>query len=180
MRKSWIAASLAGLMACAGSAAYASPVYSASFQGATFDITQTGASTLTFEILSPTGLSGDWMGAGYLGAFDLKGLGVDFSAPGVSATAKYMPAGGPTILGIQAQLNSNTCNTGVGETASVCFNASPNIAYAHDMLFDITISGAALSFAATGPHLQTLWSSSSTDDNKVGSLYFPGPPAQPG
>jgi len=160
--------------------ANALPTYSA-----TFTIVELDSDTFTFDISGANALTGDWTGAGYLLAFDFKGLGIDFSASGVSATAFYESTG-PLLTGYNAQLNANICNDNVGETGSICFDPISNIAVAPDMLFTIDITGATLNFASTGPHLQILWgndpadvcpdprtkhSATGCDNNKIGSLY---------
>src|SRR5438552_16798982 len=70
--KSLFAASAMALAALTAPAAHGS----LTFQGVTFTFTQTGSNQLTFELAGTLG--GDWSTANYLGAFDLKGLGLDF------------------------------------------------------------------------------------------------------
>ena len=55
----------------------ANAIYMDSFQGLTFTFDQIDADTLSFNIAGTP--SGDWTGVNYLGAFDLKDLGLDFS-----------------------------------------------------------------------------------------------------
>jgi MYXO-CTERM domain-containing protein len=163
----------------------ANATYSATFQGATFNINSVDSNTFTFQILGANALTDNWFGANFLAAFDFKGLGVDFTQSGVSAAAKYEPSG-PSTPGLQAQLNANECNTNVGETGSICFDPVPNIAVAATMLFTIDITGATLNFASAGPHLQIMFSKDedktdcktdqktgveTCNDNKLGSLY---------
>jgi hypothetical protein len=181
-----LAAATAVAVALATPLAQAYPTYSASFQGVTFDVTQTSESAFTFDIHVSTALSGSWTGATYLAAFGLKDLGVDFSAAGVSATAFYRPTGG-TIAGVNGQLNGKTCKANGGQRGTICFDPVPNISIftpaTDDMVFDVSIMGATLAIADSGPHLAIMWSKDSTctqkttgkvttcEDDKLGSRY---------
>ena len=95
---------------------------SAPFQGITFTFTQTDADTLKFNIKGTLG--GDWSTANYLGAFDLKDLGLDFS----TTTAKMNGPGAVNLLGLNDQLSgSNVLCTGPGSPpGGICFNISPD------------------------------------------------------
>src|SRR5215813_9434605 len=73
---------------------------SATFQGVTFTFTQIDADTLRFEMSGTP--SGDWATAQFLGAFDLKNLGLNFQG-GVTAVANG--PGGP-INGVNSQLSA--------------------------------------------------------------------------
>jgi PEP-CTERM motif-containing protein len=145
---------------------------SATFQGVTFTFTQIDADTLQFEMSGTTPLGGDWSTAAFLGAFDLKDLGLDFSKGG--ATATLTGPGGP-VTGLNSQLSAKNfdCSAvaGKGEKGSVCFDFSPDLSLgaSFDFIWMIDFS-APLSIAAAGPHLQVVFTE--TDGGgKVGSLY---------
>jgi len=143
---------------------------SAPFQGITFTFTQTDADTLTFNIAGTLG--GDWSTANYLGAFDIKDLGLDFST--VTATANG--PGAVNLAGVNDQLSAANilCTGGGSPPGGICFNISPdfnvnpqpmNLTYTIDFSSALNISNPA------GPHLQIAWLVNAGDSSKVGSLY---------
>jgi hypothetical protein len=164
---------VAALVSAVGIApvARATPDYSASFQGVTFDVTQTSSTAFSFDILGATSATGDWTGINFLSSFSFKGLGIDFNSASVSATAYYHPSG-PTIDGTNSQLSASNldCSSSTGQTDIVCFYANPYIALTSSMLFDISITGGTLNFASTGPHLQIAFTTTQ-GGRKTGSLY---------
>jgi hypothetical protein len=143
-------------------------VYSATFQGVTFTFTQTDANTLTFRLAGT--LADDWSTASYLGAFDLKDLGLNFSTSGATATG---PGGPITGLNDQLSASAQDCDSSASPPGSICFDVNPNVAVSSP--FDITytiVFTDALNIASTGVHLQIVWTD--TSDNagaKIGSLY---------
>ena len=154
------------------SSAWATPVSvyeSAPFQGITFTFTQVDADTLTFNISGTLG--GDWSTAKYLGAFDLKDLGLNF----MTTTAKLNGPGAVNVMGANDQLSgANTMCTGGGSpSGGICFNISPDLPIAPtpmNLTYTIDFSNA-LSLSSTGPHLQIAWLANAGDTKKVGSLY---------
>jgi hypothetical protein len=143
---------------------------SAPFQGITFTFTQTDADTLKFNIAGTLG--GDWSTANYLGAFDLKDLGLDFST--VSATMNG--PGAVNLLGLNDQLSgANVLCTAPGSPpGGVCFNISPDFGVnpmPMDLTYTIDFSSALNISNPAGPHLQIAWLANAGDTDKVGSLY---------
>jgi hypothetical protein len=171
--KALFAASALALAISAPVAAAPGDTYSDTFQGVTFNITEVDSNTFTFQILNAlTGATPDWDDAEFLGGFDFKNMGVDFST--ATATAFYEPAG-PSIPGTNTQINANGCGSGSPDS-SICFSIIPPLALDDDMLFRIDITGGTLAIdSATGPHLQILFCSaldaSGDQCDKTGSLY---------
>jgi len=140
------------------------------FQGITFTFTQTDADTLKFNIAGTLG--GDWSTANYLGAFDLKDLGLDFA----TATATLNGPGAVNLLGVNDQLSAaNTLCTGGGSPpGGVCFNISPDFGVnpmPMNLTYTIDFSSALNITNSLGPHLQIAWLVNAGDTSKVGSLY---------
>jgi hypothetical protein len=156
-------------------AALAAPAANASaiFGGLTFTFTQTGTNQLTFEVSgTPSDADGaGWAGVQFLGAFDLKGLGLDFTTD----TATANGPGATNLAGLDAQLsasNIDCSNMSPGETGTVCFDISPDQALG-TLPFDFTYVidfSAPLNIASTGVHLQIAFTNTDGGD-KVGSLY---------
>ena len=145
---------------------------SATFQGVTFTFTQIDADTLKFEMSGTTPLGGDWSTAAFLGAFDLKDLGLDFSKGGATGTLATGPQAG--LVGLNSQLSAKNfdCSTPAkGEKGSICFAFTPDLSLGASFDFIWTIDfSAPLSIAPAGPHLQVVFTE--TDGGgKVGSLY---------
>jgi hypothetical protein len=84
----------------------ANAIYMDSFQGLTFTFDQTDADTLSFNIAGTP--SDNWSTAQYLGSFDLKDLGLDFSTD----TGIANGPGATNLVGLNSQL-SNGNNGGV-------------------------------------------------------------------
>jgi len=172
-RKSLAAAvSVAAALFAGSSWAGPGDIYQSSFQGLTFTFTQTDANSLTFELAGTP--SGDWSTANFLGAFDLKDLGLDFG----TATAIANGPGATNLAGLNNQLSANAvqCNSASSPPPSICFNLNPDVALG-SLPFDFTYTidfSANLAIAntgsAAGPHLQIAFTE--TDGGaKVGSLY---------
>jgi PEP-CTERM motif-containing protein len=141
---------------------------SATFQGLTFTFIQVDADTLTFEISGTP--SGDWTGVQFLGAFDLKDLGLDFSVESAIANGP----GATNLAGLNSQLAASNldCSKTTGQAGSVCFDISPDVALGtlpFDFVYTIDFS-APLNIADTGVHLQIAFMNVEGGD-KVGSLY---------
>lgn len=143
---------------------------SAPFQGITFTFTQTDADTLKFNISGTLG--GDWATANYLGAFDLKDLGLNFG----STTATMNGPGAVNLAGINDQLSGANvlCTAPASPPGGICFNISPdfnvnpmpmNLTYTIDFSDPLAITNPV------GPHLQIAWLANAGDTSKVGSLY---------
>jgi hypothetical protein len=143
---------------------------SAPFQGITFTFTQTDADTLKFNISGTLG--GDWSTANYLGAFDLKDLGVNFG----TTTATMNGPGAVNLLGINDQLSAANllCTSGGSPPGGVCFNISPDFGVnpmPMDLTYTIDFSSPLNITNSLGPHLQIAWLANAGDTSKVGSLY---------
>ena len=156
-------------LAAAATLAHAGPTYTSPvFNGVVFTVDQISSTEFTFDISAPGGLAGNWAGSGYLGSFawEAASLGVATSA---ALTATLInPATGQSTSSMPGGLNSGGCN-GVG--GFICFDPSPNIAFATDLKFDIVLTGAAFAFASTGPDLKIAWTSTSTSTAANGDLY---------
>ena len=143
-------------------------IYMDSFQGLTFTFDQTDADTLSFNIAGTP--SGDWTGVSYLGDFDLKDLGLDFST--VTGTANG--PGATALLGTRSQLSASNldCSKSTGQKGSICFDLAPDYALGSlpiDLTYLIDFS-APLNISSAGPHLQIAFMNEQ-DGSKVGSLY---------
>ena len=143
---------------------------SAPFQGITFTFMQTDADTLKFNIAGTLG--GDWSTANYLGAFDLKDLGLNFA----TTTATMNGPGAVNLLGLNDQLSgSNVLCTGPGSPpGGICFNISPDFnvnPMPMNLTYTIDFSNALNITNSLGPHLQIAWLAGAGDTEKVGSLY---------
>jgi hypothetical protein len=146
----------------------ANAIYMDSFQGLTFTFDQTDADTLSFNIAGTP--SGDWTGVNYLGAFDLKDLGLDFST--VTGTANG--PGATDLLGNRSQLSASNldCSKSTGQKGSICFDINPDVALGAlpiDFTYIIDFS-APLNISSAGPHLQIAFMDEQ-GGSKVGSLY---------
>jgi len=131
--KSLIAASaLAAALGSPLSHAAIGDVYSALFQGVTFTFTQTDADTLKFELAGNPPLGVDWVTATFLGAFDLKDIGLDFgTATGTAfgpGTPGFVDAGTPGtgLLGLNSQLSAASPAPETGKN----FRLTPPLAFA--------------------------------------------------
>jgi PEP-CTERM motif len=147
--------------------------YVTTFQGATFTVNQVSATEFTFDIAGANALTGDWAGATFLGAFAF----TDIGSPTTLTATQIVPAGASTT-DTPGGLNASGCD-GSG-TGFYCFNLSPNVAVASDLKFDITATGGTFNFASTGPDLKIDWTTSSTSDTHIGSLFSASIPVQGG
>ena len=138
--------------------------YTTTFQGATFTVNQVSSTEFTFDIAGGNALTGDWAGATFLGAFAF----TDIGSPTALSAHQIVPPGATTI-DTPGGLNANGCD-GSG-TGFYCFNLTPNVAVASDLRWDITATGGTLNFASTGPDLKIDWTTSSTSDTHLGSLF---------
>ena len=145
--------------------------YIDTFQGLTFSFDQTDSDTLNFNIAGT--LAGDWVSATHLGAFGLKGLGLDFSSG--EDTAVVNGPGAINLAGLNSELtnsgNSIDCTSNGTPDAAICFDIDTDYllpAAPIDLTYIIDFS-ADLDISSKGPHLKIAF----TDDQgiKVGSLY---------
>ena len=172
-RISFIASAAMALALAAVPDAYAGPVnvyQSSAFQGVTFTFTQVDADTLKFNISGTLG--GDWASAKYLGAFDLKDLGLNFG----TTTATVNGPGAVNLAGLNDQLSGANvlCSGGGSPPGGICFNISPDFAVnpmPMDLTYTIDFSNALSITNSLGPHLQIAWLANAGDTKKVGSLY---------
>jgi hypothetical protein len=152
----WVAAPLAHAM------------YMDEFQGLTFTFDQLDADTLSFDIAGTP--SGDWTGVNYLGAFDLKDLGLDFSTD----TGVLDGDGVSNLMGDKSQLSASNldCSKSTGQKGSICFSFGQGLLLGTvpiDLNFTIDFS-APLNISSAGPHLQIAFLDE-LGGPKVGSLY---------
>ncbi len=151
------------------SSLYALPVYDATFQGVTFTFTKLDADTLKFELKGTP--SGDWTGVQFLGAFALKGLGIDFT----SASGTANGPGATDLVSLNTQLSANNfdCSeTAGGQKGIGCWDIDPDVALGgspFDFVYDIDFS-APLNISTDGVHLQIVFTNTA-GGGKVGSLY---------
>ena len=134
-------------------------------QDVTFTFTATGASTFTLRIEGAPDATGDWATATHINALGFKDLGIDFQAPGVTATMTS-----PSDWNyVQGELDANACKDPSGQKAVICFEEASPLALANDMLFSFTINGGAvLDLDDAGPHLKLNFSDAS--GNKIGDI----------
>jgi hypothetical protein len=164
MNKAILISAALGALSLAGGA-NAGTIYSVTFQGATFTVDKLSSTEFTFDIANSNHLTGDWTGATFLGAFAF----VDIGSPGALVATLVTPSTGQVTNDTPGGLNAGGCDgNGAG---FYCFNLSPNVAVASDLKFDIKASSGVFNFAATGPDLKIDWTTSSTNDTHVGSLY---------
>ena len=175
--KSLFAVSAVALAVSVSPAANADPIFQDTFNNVTFTFTQTGTNTLTLDILNADNADGScnaadptcgsWAGVQFLGAFDLKDLGLDFS----TATATANGPGATDLAGLNQQLSANAvdCNSPSSPPGSICFDIAPDTPIQHDMLYTFTFSDP-LNISSLGPHLQIAFTDTVGGD-KVGSLY---------
>lgn len=150
----------------------ANAIYMDSFQGLTFTFDQTTTTQLSFKIAGTP--SGDWSTAQYLGSFDLKDLGLDFSTDTGTANGP----GATNLLGNRSQLSASNldCSKSTGEKGSICFEINKDLgALPIDFTYLLNFS-APLNISSAGPHLQIAFLESlelnKKDEHvKVGSLY---------
>ena len=147
----------------------ANAIYMDSFQGLTFTFDQTDSDTLSFNIAGTP--SGDWSTAQYLGSFDLKDLGLDFST--VTGTANG--PGATNLLGNNHNCPpvTSTAASPTGQKGSICFDINPDVALGTlpiDFTYIIDFS-APLDISSAGPHLQIAFMDEQGGSKKVGSLY---------
>lgn len=149
------------------SSAFALPTYTATFQDTTFTFVQADADTLTLQIQNANNATGGWSGVQFLGAFDLKDIGENFHV----TTAIANGPGATNLAGINSQLSASNigCSAGGSPPGSICFNLSPDVALTSSMMYTIDFS-SPLNIAATGPHLQIVFSNTQ-GGAKVGGLY---------
>jgi len=146
----------------------ANAIYMDSFQGLTFTFDQTTTTQLSFNIAGTP--SGDWTGVNYLGAFDLKDLGLDFSTDTGTANGP----GATNLVGNRSQLSASNldCSHSTGQKGSICFDVAPDVALGAlpiDFTYIIDFS-APLDISSAGPHLQIAFMDEQ-GGSKVGSLY---------
>jgi len=144
----------------------ANAIYMDSFQGLTFTFNQEDANTLSFNIAGTP--SDDWSTAQYLGSFDLKDLGLDFS----TVTATLNGPGAINLLGSNSQLSASNldCSHSTGQTGTICFEINKDLGTLPiDFNYIIDFS-APLDISSAGPHLQIAFMDEQ-GGSKVGSLY---------
>jgi len=150
----------------------ANAIYMDSFQGLTFTFDQTDSDTLSFNIAGTP--SDNWSTAQYLGSFDLKDLGLDFS----TVTATLNGPGAINLLGSNSQLSASNldCSKSTGEKGTICFEINKDLGTLPiDFNYIIDFS-APLDISSAGPHLQiafleNLELNKKGEYDKVGSLY---------
>lgn len=138
---------------------------SLTFQGVTFASQAIDADTLEFSILNSNHATGDWSGASFLKAFEIKGLGTEVSSaqlisgPGVTA-----PSFGSVTAGVAANLGCTT-----GGTKGACFSFATPLALTSNMTWRIDFTAAAPLVFDT-PHIKVQFLDSVGDKKKMGDL----------
>jgi hypothetical protein len=146
------------------------------FQGVTFTFTELTATRLSFELAGSLG--GDWSTATSLGAFDLKDIGLDFSASGGATATIFSGPGAAGLVGINDQMNNSAdCTAAGAPKGSICFDINPDVAVSSpfDMTYVIDFN-KAMFIGDTGPHLQIAFTNSDPCPGgkpscAIGSLY---------
>jgi hypothetical protein len=112
---------------------------SLTFQGVTFASQAIDADTLEFSILNANHATGNWSGASFLKAFEIKGLGTEVSSaqlisgPGVAA---------PSLGSVTSGINGNAgCRT--GGTPGACFSFATPLALTSSMTWRIDFAASA-------------------------------------
>ncbi|MDT7523104.1 PEPxxWA-CTERM sorting domain-containing protein [Rhodoferax sp. TBRC 17198] len=143
----------------------AQAVSSLTFQGVTFASQAIDADTLEFSILNSNHATGDWSGASFLKAFEIKGLGTEvlsgklISGPGVTALSF-----GSVTAGVAANLGCTT-----GGTRGTCFSFATPLALTSNMTWRIDFTAAAPLVFDT-PHIKVQFLGSLGDKKKMGEL----------
>jgi hypothetical protein len=121
------------------------------YQDVTFNLTDDGAGTLTFQINGVDGASGNWTGIDSLTAFEIKNLGdvSNLQLAGWHVEDNALGAG-------------NVCATG-GSPDGGCFTltAGGDFSLGNNNTFSITYDGTA---DLTAPHLKVLFSGATEGD----------------
>ena len=123
---------------------------SLTFQGVTFASQAIDADTLEFSILNSNHATGDWSGASFLKAFEIKGLGTEvlsgklISGPGVTA-----PSLGSVTDWVAAKLGCTT-----GGTKGACFSFATPLALTSNMTWRIDFTAAAAPLVFDTPHIK--------------------------
>lgn len=140
---------------------------SLTFQGVTFASQAVDADTLEFSILNSNHATGDWSGASFLKAFEIKGLGTEvlsgklISGPGVTA-----PSFGSVTAGVAANLGCTT-----GGTKGACFSFVTPLALTSNMTWRIDFTAAAAApLVFDTPHIKVQFLDSLGDKKKMGDL----------
>lgn len=161
LKKSLTALAIAGL--CLAAAPAGAVVNSLLFQGVTFETEALDSNTLRLSILNATSATGNWMGIGFLEAFEIKGVGAVTGASITSGSsfASFIPA-------VVNGLSGSSLGCGTGGTPGACFAASSPVALTGSMGWTIDFAGSNLDLSS--PHLKVQFLTSATDTRKTGSL----------
>lgn len=153
------AKNLLAVAAAASAVAFVAPA-SAAYQLNWFDTTWTITviDNDSFKLDITNALSTtttDWDDATHLQALAFKGLGIDFSTVGVSATLTSSPVGTTAWSDVVGELNASGCPTvDSNPDQSICFTGVPPLGLADSMSFTIDITGALLDISGDGPHVK--------------------------
>lgn len=147
--------------------------YVLSSQGVSFDFNQLDADSFTIKITNAENATGNWGPETHLGFLGFKDLGALAGLTG--ATVTTITPFTTSVWNFSTQeLNGNGCLG--GNSGGICLDADPDIALAHEMLFQIDLVGTTLAIDPTlGPHLKvgfTHWVDAKGDPTK--SNYEPG------
>ncbi|MDQ5941242.1 MAG: hypothetical protein QG572_55 [Pseudomonadota bacterium] len=164
LKKSVTAITLGLLLASSASASN-----SLTFQGVTFNTWAVDSDTLGLSILNATAATGNWAGAGFLKAFEIKDIGNVTNAVVTSGPGAF----GVTVdHGLSANLGCAT-----GGTPGACFFTSPPLALTNSMTWTIDFTGSSLNLSA--PHLKVQFLQNATDTKATGDLLSQTIPAVP-
>lgn len=127
------------------------------FQGVTFQTLASG-NTLQLIITNALNATGDWLGVGFLQAFEIKDIG--------NVTGATLSGWNSTVT---QGLAGNTLGCGTGGTPGACFyQASGAVPLTDSMSFSMAFAGTNLNFNA--PSLKVQFLTNLTDSRKTGSL----------
>jgi hypothetical protein len=150
-------------LACASAQAS----YVLSSQGVSFEFNQLDADSFTFKITNADNATGNWSTDTHLGFLGFKDLGALTGITGATVT-NLSPASLSGWSYSAQELNGNGCLG--GNSGGICLDANPDIAIAHEMLFQVDLIGTTLAIdTATGPHLKigfTYWVDAKGDPDK--------------
>lgn len=152
LKKLLIAASAASglLFGGAASAAYQLAWFDTTW---TFTVLDSNSFRLDVTNLASTTTT-DWVDATHIQSIAFKGLGIDFSGAGISATLTSSPAGATAWNDVVGELNANGCPAVDGNPdQSICFTGVPPLGLANVMSFTVDVAGASLDIE-DAPHVK--------------------------
>lgn len=134
------------------------------FQGVTFETLAVDSDTLQLSIFNATSATGNWIGIGFLKAFEIKDI------PSTSVVTSATIISGPGAFGsdVNHGLSAAALGCTTGGTNGACFSGAP-ILLTDSMTWTIDFTGTILNFGA--PHLKVQFLTGVDDTEKTGSLF---------